>query len=264
MIKLAKPKKQPPVCGSFSKGIEGSLSINFGVSGGSRCDVGCPHHPESTADNPTWSCYAERLERRHDRVQLFRKLKRHEAMPASQVIAQAIGEIAHRLFQKRETIPWVRLSTNGSLPNPRQAARDKPLRGRLKALLTMCRQNSVPVHIPVETERKAAWYRALIGDLAVIRESAVSVKRFLKARGAVSIVVGEKVQTRKQRVQAARLVAEQRREATGRKVVVCPAILNSWASNPCNEKPIPANPRAKCGACTACAQPLVDIIYPLH
>jgi hypothetical protein len=57
-------KKPPPIIGSFGKGIEGSISINFGVSGGADCDTLCKHHPESVAKDATHLCYAARSGRR--------------------------------------------------------------------------------------------------------------------------------------------------------------------------------------------------------
>jgi formate hydrogenlyase subunit 6/NADH:ubiquinone oxidoreductase subunit I len=77
----------------------------------------------------------------------------------------------------------------------------------------------------------------------------------------VSVVVGIKGMTCADKVSAAAAVAKARTAFTGRKTVVCPAITHSWAKR---YKGVPANPSAKCGGCTMCADALVDIVYPLH
>ena len=74
---------EKPILGPFSEGIDGSVSINFGVSGGVHCDPHCRHHPESVANDPTNACYAVRSELQPDRRGLAAKLERHEAMPAA-------------------------------------------------------------------------------------------------------------------------------------------------------------------------------------
>jgi hypothetical protein len=134
----------------------------------------------------------------------------------------------------------------------------------LVKVLEFCQANRIPVHFPVETYGKARYYRSLVGKLAVVRESAVSPERFLRAKGPASAVAGTPGTTRESRIAAARELAAERRQETGRKVIVCPAVLNSWASSRTRKDSIPANPRAKCGACVACSLHDVDIVYPLH
>jgi hypothetical protein len=77
------------VLGEFGKGTKGSVSVNFGVSGGVHCDRSCAHHPQSTAPRPTLACYAVRTERRPDRSQLAKKLERHEGLPPALIVAGA-------------------------------------------------------------------------------------------------------------------------------------------------------------------------------
>lgn len=253
----------PKILGTFRKGVDGSVSINFDVSGGDNCDLECPHHPRSPTEEATHACYAVRTELRPDRAELKRKLERHAQMPAWLVCGRALAELS-QLVCDGDMIPWVRISTNGSVPQPSVARKDKTFRIMLRRLLEYCRDQHIPVHFPVETYKKARFYRALVGDLVVVRESATTLERFKTAAGAVCVVVGKPGSPRAARKTEARAAAEARRVKTDRKVVVCPAILNSWASNPLLKNPIPPHSRAKCGACVACSQPGVDIVFPLH
>jgi hypothetical protein len=254
-------KKPPPIIGSFGKGIEGSISINFGVSGGSDCDTLCKHHPKSAAKDATKLCYAVRSETRPDRTQLAAKLKRHQEMPPALVLGKTLLEI-QQIVNRGKRIPWVRISTNGALPIPEKVRFNKLFRNQLRALLSYCASKGIPVHIPTESFGKARFYRSIVKDLAVVRESIQGgLKRLKTATGAVSYVAGDQGMTRLERVDAARSAAKARRESTGRKTVVCPAILNSWAARRDKSK---LNARAKCGACVACAARDVDIVYPLH
>ena len=70
------------VLGEFSKGISGSVSINFARSAGPNCDQQCPHLGHD--------CYAETLEQRPDRQELANKLRRHERRGAALVCGAAL------------------------------------------------------------------------------------------------------------------------------------------------------------------------------
>ena len=254
-------KKPPPITGTFGKGIDGSVSINFGVSGGADCDPSCKHHPSSTARDATHLCYAARSEVRPDRTQLAAKLQRHQEMPPALVLGRALLEI-QQIVGRGKVVPWVRISTNGALPMPSKVRGNKLFRNQLRALLSYCADHSIPVHMPTESYAKARFYRSIVKDLAVVRESLQGgLERLESASGAISYVAGTQSQTRLERVETARMAAKTRRESTGRKTVVCPAILNSWAARRDKSK---LNARAKCGACVACAMANVDIVYPLH
>lgn len=253
--------RTPPIIGTFGKGIDGSVSINFGVSGGVDCDPACKHHPDSTAKDATHFCYAARSEIRPDRTQLAAKLRRHQEMPPVLVLGKALFEI-QQIVGRGKVVPWVRISTNGALPMPSKVRGNKLFRNQLRALLSYCADHSIPVHMPTESYSKARYYRSLVGNLAVVRESIQGgLKRLKTASGAVSFVAGNQGQTRVERVETARMVAKTRRKSTGRKTIVCPAILNSWAARRDKSK---LNARAKCGECVACAMGNVDIVYPLH
>ena len=245
------------VLGMFSKGTAGSVSVNFGRSGGANCDPCCVHHPQSKAPHPTGACYAVRTEKRPDRGQLAEKLERHESLPPSLVIGAALVEL-QQLVDRGKTPPWVRLSTSGSLPQPKRAT--KLFLGQLRVFLIFAKQNGIPVHIPVESHRKARFYRKHLGHLAIVRESLQGSA--LRVSGPVSLVAGVDVITgrnvRRRRLEAARRVAKQRTAATGRKCIVCPAVA-VWFLHPYGH-----TSKAKCGRCKACTRPDIDIVYPLH
>ena len=245
-----------PIVGSFGKALDGSLSINFGYSAGPDCEQACLHHPKSTAKNPTNACYAFRSELRPDRSQLAAKLARHQRTRPETICNKALLEIV-TLQTKGKTIPWVRISTNGSVPRPSKVT-DR-FKEAFCRLLEHCKSAGIPVHLPVETAAKARFYRSLVGGLAVVRESAVSRRRFLETKYPVSFTAdGE---SRIESVELARQLAADRREKSGRKCVVCPAVLNSFAAR---RNPAMKNERAKCGACVACAASTTDIVYPKH
>lgn len=243
------------VLGTFSKAVDGGVSINFSTSGSVNCDDSCKAKGVY--------CYAERTESRYDRQQLLAKLRRHEVMPAWQVCGAALLEL-QELKRRGQVVRWVRVSSAGSLPQPAQVREDKLFRTQFRALLAYCKREAIPVHIPVhipvESNAKARFYRALVGDLATIRESLHDTRKAVKRIGAVSIVAGTREDSMRERVTIARDVAKARYESTGRKTIVCPAVVASFNS----KLGAPKNDRAKCGSCTACSNPLFDIVYPLH
>ena len=112
------------------------------------------------------------------------------------------------------------------------------------------KKNRVPVHFPVEGMHKATKYRQAVRGLAVVRESAFSLNRFLTAKHEVSIAVGRGAM--RERWGDARKVAQLRRDKTGRDVVVCPyesAAIVGQAG------------KAVCESCGACALPKTDIVF---
>jgi hypothetical protein len=236
-----------PVLGQFSKAVEGGASLNFCRSGGKHCDRSCRHHPRSTAPDATRMCYAVRCEIRPDRQELANKLDRHEATSPAELADRAAAEI-----DKRGHLPWLRLSTNGSVPG-HIGERFGAALGRL---LAKARERGIPVHFPVETPGKAEAYRRAFARLATIRESAQTLERFISAVGPVSYVAGTRSMSRRQRVRFAKRVAELRTLATGRPCKVCPAVAASFLKT--------GSDRAKCGNCRLCADAGVDTVYPLH
>ena len=244
-----------PVLGEFGKAIEGSRSINFGVSGGKHCDRACRHHPNTTADHPTHMCYAVRSEKRPDRAELLNKLERHEVSGPVRVVKQGFEEIKDLVVSGHKP-PWLRFSTNGSVPNPVDAS--PTFLKVLNEMLEYCDEQEIPVHFPVETGSKALFYRRAVGWRVVVRESAQTIKRFLETPGPVSCVAGESGMNQVERVDACRLIAKMRTKRMGRKCVVCPAVASRYLND---NQP---QPKAKCGNCTACARADWDIVYPLH
>lgn len=237
--------KQYDILGTYGKAIAGSVSCNFGVSGGSNCHGGCPYKGSL--------CYAKNTEKRFDRRELRAKLARHEHTSPVDILRRAKQEVWSRL-SRGVNVPWFRFSTNGSLPTHPS----KAFRAELRSLLGFLRANDVPVHLPIETAGKARMYRRIVCGRAVVRESCVSETRFVVASGAVSYVAGTREMTRLERVTEARELCRARTEVAGRKCIVCPAVAARYLNG---NKP---SDKAKCGNCTACASASVDVVYPLH
>lgn len=249
------------VIGSFGKGVDGSVSINFGVSGGRTCSKRCRHHPGSKRRNKTGACYAAKLEKRHDRQQLAAKLLRHDAMPAWKICGIAMIELQD-MESRGKLPPWVRFSTNGSLPMPGDVS--SLFRSQLRALVIWLTSRGVPVHLPIETHEKADFYRGIVGDIVTVRESLQDTGSHKTTSGPVSWVAGSTIHgknTFRRRVQAARDECRERIQAAGRKAIVCPAVVASFLAR---MKDGTVNEKAKCGSCNACSLAHIDICYPMH
>lgn len=256
---VIKPQSKPrPVLGEFGKGIDGSLALSFGVSGGKNCDSRC-------AELLSGKCYSIVIERRHDRKQLLGKLQRHQAMGAAQVCGMAILEV-QRLVDKGIVIPWFRFSTAGSLPPAGNA--NKLFLRQLRALVSVLIINGIPIHIPIESAEKTEFYReALAGLNVVIRESLQAEGEHLTREGAVSFRAGAEITSgkniRARRVERARIEAKKRFELTGRKTIVCPAVVSGWKRRAGKRGELKAA-AIKCGSCTACSVGHIDVVYPHH
>lgn len=271
------------VLGSFSKGVEGAASLNFGRSGGANCDLGCRHHPANFpagADRAGW-CYADIVERRGDRVQLKAKLDRHESAPASVLVAKALLELEREELHGRPARPWFRFSTNGALPPPAEALADRPFLPRMRALLAHLNRRGTRVHLPTESSEKAAFYREHLGDLVIVRESiqtadmnADTIASHAIPAGACSFTAGENVgkgpAKRARILAAATAAAKAWAKLTGRKTIVCPAVRVSFLSRSkatrgdrSPEQAAAWREGAKCGACPGCAIDC-DVVYPAH
>lgn len=240
----------PNIFGSVKKFRAGSVSLNFGLSGGAYCDLACIHHPDNDGD-----CYAARLEKHRQAVR--ESLAKRERMSAAAICGAALVELQRRV-NRGEKPPWLRISSAGAVPSKQQA--NKLYIAQLRALLSYCKLHGVPVHFPVETHAKARYYRARVGDLVVVRESLQAPRAHKRTRGAVSFTGGQRVSVkrniRETRIMAARRESKQRYLATGRKTIVCPAAVDSMRRA--------GNPLAKCGSCLACALPHIDVCYPKH
>lgn len=273
------------VLGSFSKGVDGAASLNFGRSGGANCDTGCRHHPVNYApgaDRAGW-CYADIVERRADRVQLQRKLDRHEQTPPSLLVGKALLELEREELYGRPPRPWFRFATNGAMPPPADALADRRFLPLLRALLTHLNRRGTPVHLPCESAEKAAFYREHVGDLVIVRESIQThhmtpdtIAGHAIPTGAVSFTAGEDVgkgpNKRMRILAAADAAAKAWAKLTGRKTIVCPAVRVSFLSR-CKagrggrttEQAAAWREGAKCGqgGCPGCSRD-VDVVYPAH
>ena len=249
------------ILGGFGKGVDGSVSINFGTSAGKNCSKRCRHRSDYKGANATNACYAEAIEKRPDRTQLLAKLQRHDKMPAALVCGSALLEL-QAMQAKGIVPPWVRFSTAGSLPMPGNVTNG--FRTQLRALVTWLVSHDIPIHLPVETHGKAEFYRSIVGDLVCVRESLQRVGSHTTAVGAVSWVSGDDILQGKaiflRRIERARKECKERTATTGRKAVVCPAIVASFKQRLGADH----NPLAKCGSCTACAVGTIDVCYPKH
>ena len=252
---LRTPTNKPPVLGTFSKSIEGSVSLNFCSSGGKYCDPQCHHHPHHANSNQRCTCYAVKNEKRFDRRQLRLKLKRHADTDPAELVSRALHEIK-ALVSKETPPPWLRIATNGSVPSPQDAT--PAFLKELRKLFRYCRSHSIPVHFPIETAEKTGFYRAAVKGLVVVRESINDIDVFVQARGPAACTVGNREQTRLERLEDAYQVAKLHAATTGRQTLVCPSVaarfkkLNTSRSQP------------KCGRCKACSKTHMDIVYPLH
>lgn len=262
------PRNKPgSTLGKFSKGNEFSLSINFGVSGGRHCDIGCAHNPNNPDPEAPKDCYAVRAEKRHDRQQLAAKLERHEAMSPSLLCGKALLELKAHIEEGRR-IDWLRISTNGAVPKWNSRSCTPLFKSQFKALLMFCKANGILVHFPVETFEKAEGYRSLLEGVACVRESVQDPEAFVDAPGVVSTSTGHGLPLL-QRVEASRALALRRYTETGRKSIVCPAVVSSFKlklerDEDRREVLRDRSKKSKCGSCTACANGRLDIIYPAH
>ena len=256
-------KLEMPVLGKYGKAIPGSASLNFCESGTQHCETACRHHPESTAKDATRGCYAVTLEQRHDRKELKNKLRRHYKMGPARVVGKAILELQDRV-EKGKKPPWIRLSTDGSVPPPEKA--DALFIRQLRTFLTICRDNDIPVHFPVESYGKRQFYHSKVGDLVCVRVSLQNTQAQWLYKGPCSWVAGTDILSGpnilRRRIDSARFEAKRRYNATGRKSIYCPAIFGGWFLRGPGSKE--KRMKMKCGNCVACANPNVDVVYAYH
>lgn len=272
-----------PIFTIFSKGTKGALALNFGQSGGENCELSCRHHPAhfSGSEPNDGKCYAAIVESRSDRKETAAKLDRHEQLPASVIVGRAIVELSAILL-RGIVVPWFRFSTNGALPGRAAARADRRFAPLLRELLSTLRAKSIPVHFPVESAEKAAFYREIVGDLVTVRESIQTpnmnpetISTHQIPAGACSFTAGEDVgagpNKRGRILAAAAAAAAAWAQRTGRKTIVCPAVRVSFLSRTkagrgarSAEQVKQWRNGAKCGSCTACACPMMDIVYPAH
>jgi hypothetical protein len=246
----AKSLPSLPVLGQFGKGKRGSRTLNFSRCGGSYCSQHCAQ----------WAfCYGKVVEKRKPSVNKA-LTRREEAGP--EAVAQSACRQLGRVLAKGEQIPWFRFSAFGSVP-PRELA-PAGFPAQLRKVADLLDAANIPAHFPIEEAEKAAWYaEALEGSNVFPRLTCQNEREWLTHQGPVSTVAGKHLtlqtvkrgqSVRKARLKHAQELAQERRKATGRTVVICPAILATWFG----KRPV------HCGDCTACARRNVDVIYPRH
>lgn len=234
--------------GTFSKAVEGSITVNFSESGGSNCSKACTMHPDNGG-----ACYAVVVEAMKPCVQVSGERKREQGFARTCI---DIADDINKKLAKGETIPWVRLSSFGSVPN-RALSNLEQL--AFKQLVETLIATKAPVHFPVETESKRHRMQVLCDAVKpgaiVVRLSGQTLGKALNARNkniATSVVftVGN---NKRERLANARVWAAKHRKSHG--AMVCPAIASTIERKA---------QKVKCGACKACAQKQHLIIYPQH
>ena len=219
---------------TIEKFVPNSLGVSFSNSADENCDRRCRLINSC-------NCYAKRVETRRPVVQLA-AVKARRTHPAT-ICNQAILWLRLRRF-----CPWFRISVFGSLPHVSVARRSKGFREAFRAMVREAIAIGAKVHIPVESPIKAKYYQGIVGDLAIVRESVQSERRFINHLAPISFVVGKNGDKKRDKLIKAKQLIKKRYEKTGRKAILCPAIVGS----------------SKCGKCTACSVACVDVIYLKH
>ena len=232
-----------------SKLVKDSAAVSFDLSGSERSSG------ESTNCDPRCRllelCYASRIERIYKGLNA--KLADHAKRGPLWVVNQAILQL------RPKPIRWFRFSVNGSVPEKYSLGSDWPkFTTALRILISKAQVLGAKVHFPVESINKARAYRtALQGLNIVVRRSVqTGLSAAINAKDHCSIVISDGplhsgcvTKEEKRTNTAASYAAAKRIRAAGRSAVVCPAVAGS----------------SKCGKCTACADPAVDIVvYPFH
>lgn len=256
-------KAKENVFNSFGKGTDMSVALNFGSSSGPNCWVGCRHHQQSTADNPTYACYSTTSEKMRPTVRQSLVDKEAGSPLAFLALAyQQLQDLYRFLDSRGLELDWLRISAAGSVPSPEQIPEHerKRFENILRMMVRLCVEKGTKIHFPVESVEKQQYYSSIVRDLATVRLSLQDSDSELSNTTPCSFVVGKEITSRnsrsvrKDRVSLARSRARERYLATGRKTIVCPAITSTWAKGR----------KIRCGECPACGNEDIDVIYPLH
>lgn len=221
--------------GSFGKGIKGSVTVNFGVSGGRNCSDTCTLKGNG--------CYAETTEAIKPSITINLERKENN-------LTQYLTELTSpKALTKLNSAPWIRCSAFGSIPAPEKLTEtDVNLLQELGKGIT-----NPNLHWPVETLDKARLLRSVgfNARYSAGLDKAKCISAVMQGFNTSLVVEGSKLARGKNK----RVHSEQAfitmRDLTsqGIKAKVCPAISGS----------------AKCGDCTLCADKDVRvIIYPKH
>ena len=223
------------VLGTFSKGVEGSISINWSESGGENCSDRCKMKGAG--------CYAETSEAMRPNIKQS-GIKKRKLGPV-QLANMAIVKL--RMIRS----PWIRFSVFGSLPMPGQAEKSKGFKKAFQNLILESLKTGAKLHIPAETKAKAEFYQNWVNEVApevVVRESCQTESGVLASKIPNSFVVGENGDKKAEKLESAKKLIDKLRKQ-GKSVVSCPAIVRN----------------SKCGKCTACSDSRVDtVVYLKH
>ena len=252
------------VFNSFGKGVDKSISLNWDMSSGDNCSVTCRHHRDSTAENATHACYSTTAESMRPSVR--DSLGRKGKMSPLEIIGLAyiqLGELFTFLDSRGEALEFFRMSSAGSVP-PRDSIPEQE-RKRYETIfrlfcLTLVKRG-VAIHFPVEDVEKWEYYHSIVGDIVTVRLSLQNVQSETSENRPCSFVVGEDIRSansktvKRDRIALAKKRAHERYIATGRKTIVCPAIVSTFEKR---------ESKIQCGQCDACSRRGVDVVYPLH
>ena len=218
---------------TIEKFVPNSLGVSFSNSADENCDKRCKLINDC-------NCYAKRVETRRPVVQLATTKARrtHPTIICNQAILW---------LKLRRICPWFRVSVFGSLPHVSVARRSKGFREAFRAMVGEAKSIGAKIHIPVESSLKAKYYQAIVGNMAVVRESVQSERRFINHIAPISYVVGTNGDKKRDKLIKAKQLIKKRYEKTGRRAILCPAIISN----------------SKCGKCIACSVD-VDVIYLKH
>ena len=219
--------------GSYGKGIAGSVTVNFTVSGGKHCSDTCPLKGNG--------CYAITTEAMKPSITINLERKENDISAYLDAISTptALGKLS--------AAPWVRFAAFGSIPETLSEKDQENLKTVAEAL------DHSRVHFPTETLGKAAMLkRAVFTPRVSVATKTENLGQVLAAGHVASCTVkGEKRAIGKnKRLHSGQAIAFVRSlHKQGITAKVCPAVAGS----------------AKCGQCTACAKNDVQVIvYPMH
>lgn len=249
---------------SFGKGCEDSIALNWDYSSGPNCSTTCRHHAQSIRKNATHACYSTTAEKMRPAVK--GSLEQKGRLSPLRLIGLAylqLGELFIFLESKNRKLKFFRMSAAGSVPGKSQIPESERKRFEtvFRLLCLALVKHGAKVHFPVESLAKFEYYNSLVGDIVTIRLSLQTRESELAFPGPSSFVVGEQFRSsncknvKLSRIEYARERASERYQKTGRKTIVCPAIVSTFEKR---------DRKILCGHCDACANSNIDIVYPLH
>lgn len=231
-----KSKTFGTLIGSFGKGVPGSVTVNFGISGGKNCDDSCTLKQSG-------ACYAITTEKVKPSITVNLERKENN-------ITEYLQELTSpKAIAKFNAAPWIRASAFGSIPSP-----DKLTDQNLDSLRTIADNvDHSKLHFPVETMDKAQVLR-MVGfnpRVSAGTDKQKALSYVIQGFNTSLVVEGPKRAMGKNKRLYSEPAFELSKELNSQGITskVCPAIAGS----------------AKCGACKLCADKDIDLIlYPMH